>query len=106
MVSKRSYAAPAGRDLEIAPTLDAGISIALAIHSFDGRDLEIAGISIALVIHSFDPTVYKLLEIRELRDSSLGFADGSIAHLHLSPDRCHLTSGIDTARRSKGWRID
>ncbi len=42
--------------------MDAGISIALAIHSFDGRDLEIApttadaGISIALAIHSFDPT--------------------------------------------------
>ena len=49
------------RDLEIAPTVDAGISIALAIHSFDGRDLEIApttvdaGISTALVIHSLDP---------------------------------------------------
>ena len=82
MVSKRSYAAPAGRDLEIAPTLDAGISIALAIHSFDGRDLEIAptvgalvatleiaGISIALAIHSFDPTVDALAATWRLRGS-------------------------------------
>ena len=42
-----------GRDLEIAPTtVDAGISIALAVHSFDGRDLEIAptnvGVSVRL----------------------------------------------------------
>ncbi len=70
IVSNRTYIAPAERDREIAPTVDAGISIALAIHSFDGRDLEIAptvdaGITIALAIHSFDPLGLRCVGFRD-----------------------------------------